>query len=392
MSLVKGESSLYITEEVTRGTYVAPTLDAHAVEPNEDGFEPPQMERDVIERNTLSNSIESVEPRLGNKNVSCAFSLEYKAGATAGAVPRGGSVYKNLLGAVRTVGTTSTSKSSGNTTTFIAIEDADISKYNKGDIILIKKAGDYMPTPIASVVSTPGSAGLNLPFALPSAPGHSQTIEKLTTYYHSSAEVPLSVTSFDGGEIENRGIGMDVASATLEGWSANETPSWNFSLRGLDVEKSVATPSVPADFSSDALVPVMQNAKAYIGGVAIDYVELGLSIENTLVDQPAANRSSGKVGTRKTALNISGSINPYMEDDNVDRWDNFNDGDTTNLFVWGGNPTGTDGEFNQIVAMWLPKVKITNMPAGDQDGVLTDNIEFSAFKTTGNDSIFMGFI
>lgn len=390
-TLVKGESSLYITKEVTRGTHVDPTVDADGVEPNEEGIEF-RMTREVIERNTLTNSIEAVEPRLGTKNVEGSFSMEFKAGATAGAKPRGSHVYENLLGTVKTVATTTTTKASGNTTSFLAVEDADISKFAKGDIVLVKKAGAFECRPVASVVTTTGAAGLNLAIPLSGAPGASVVIERFTTYYHSSAEVPLSATWFPGGEIKEEISGLDIASASLEGWTANETPSWSFSLRGLDIQKSVAAPSVAVDFSSDAQVPVMQSAIAYLGTEAIDYVELGLSVENTLTDLPAANKSTGKLGTRKTALNITGSINPYTSASNVSRWNNFNNGDNTSLFLYAGNPTGVAGEFNQVIAIWLPKVKITNMPMGDQDGVLTDNIEFSAFKTAGGDSMFLGFI
>jgi hypothetical protein len=390
-TLVKGESSLYVTEEVTRGTYVAPSVDANGLEPNEDGIEF-SMTREEIERNTLTSTIEAVEPRLGLKNVSGSFSMEFKAGASAGATPRGGSVYKSLLGGKRNASTTTTTKASGNTTTFLAIEDADISKFAAGDIVLVKKSGAYMVRPIASRVTTPGSAGLNLAFALDSSPGNSVVIEKFTTYYHTSDDQPLSVTWYPGGEIEEQYTGMDCVSATLESWTANQTPSWSFSFTGLDVTKAVDTPSVSVDFSSDADVPVMQGAKAYLGGTAVDYIELGLSIENTRADMPAANQSTGKIGSRKTEFAVTGSINPYMASDSVARWETYNDGDTTSFFAYASNPTGTTGEFNQIVAIWLPNVKITNMPMGDQDGVLTDNIEFKAFRSAGNDSIFLGFI
>lgn len=389
-SLVKGASSLYVTKEVTRGTYVAPTLDEHALEPEEDGlgFE---YNRDPIDRNTLSNSIEAVEPRLGAVNVSGNISMELKAGAAAGAKPRGHVLLENLLGAVRQKTTTTTTKSSGNTPTFLAIQDADIDDFAKGDILLIKKAGHFMVAPVSSVVSTPGSAGVNLGITLDQEPGNSVVIEKFTTFYHANNEVPLSATHYPGGEIEEQVTGLDVASAALEGWVADGVPKMTFSLQGLDKNKSVGQPSVDADFSVDALVPVIQSAKAYLGDAEVDYSEIGLSIETTLVPQPSGARANGKVGTRKTSLNITGSINPYMEDDNVDRWDDFKAGQTKSLFFYAANPT-VAGEFNQVIAFYLPKIKITNMPDGDQEGIITENIEFSAFKTNGGDSIFYGTI
>lgn len=389
-TLVKGQSSLYLTEEVTPGTYVAPSVDSDGIEPNQDGIEF-TMSREEIERNTLTDTIESVAPRLGTKNVTGAFALEYKAGATAGAEPRGGKLFKALLGSKRS-SSAITTKSSGNTASFLAVEDADISSLKKGDIVLVKKPGAFECRPIAAVDETPGAAGILLAFDLGSTPPASVVIEAFTTYLHSSDERSLSATWYPGGEIEEQVSGLNVASASLEGWSANGTPSWSFSLQGLDLQKSVGQPSVAVNFGSDAEVPVMQGALAYLGSEPIDYIELGLSVENTISTLPAANKMTGKLGSRKNRLAVTGSINPYMSATDVSRWDSFNNGDTTSLFAYAYNPTGTAGEFNEVIALWLPNIKITNMPAGDQDGVLTDNIEFRAFRNEGGDSLFLGFI
>jgi hypothetical protein len=156
--------------------------------------------------------------------------------------------------------------------------------------------------------------------------------------------------------------------------------------------RTVATPSLSPDFASDSKVPVLQHACAWLGSTEIDYTEMGLSMENTKADLLSACSPSGKIGTRKTAFSVSGSINPYMSDVSVSRWDSFEAGTITSLFTYAFNPTATTGEFNQVVAIWMPNIKITNMPAGDNDGVLMDAIEFKAFRSAGNDTIFLGFI
>jgi hypothetical protein len=389
-TLVKGQSSLYCVEEVSEGTYVGETLTSQALEPLEDGLEF-QISREEIERNTLTDTIESVEPRLGLKTITGAIPMEFKAGSTAGGSPRGQILYESLLGGKRTA-TTSTTKT-GNTSTVLQIEDADISKYNVGDCVLVKEAGAYEIRPISAKSSGAGTATITFPFALKNgAPADNVVIEAVTTYYHASTSKSFSVSYYEGGEILTKIPGTKAISGTLENWIANETPNINFSVEGIDMTKEVNDPSLTPNFASDAQVPVLQNACAYLGGVEIDYTEFSLSIENTKADLLSACSPSGKIGTRKTAFTVTGSINPYMEDDNVDRWDSFNASESTSLFVFAANPTSTDGEFEQAVAIWMPNIKITNMPSGDQDGVLMDNIEFKAFRSSGGDTIFMSFI
>lgn len=389
-TLVKGQSSLYLVEEVTEGTYVAETLAAQAVEPLQDGLEF-SLSREEIERKTLTDTIEAVEPRLGLKTVTGAIPMEFKAAAVAGEAPRGQILFESLMGGKHTLGTAVTTKT-GNTTTVLQIEDADIASLKVGSCVLVKKAGEFSVRPILSKVSTPGSASITLAIPLPSLPGDNVVIEKVTTYFHDKASKAFSVTHYLGGEIKETIKGAKAITATLEGWSANETPSFNFSVEGIDMERAVGAPSLSPDFSSDAKVPVIMHACAWIGQEEVDYTELTLAIENTKADLLSACSPSGKIGTRKTAFGVTASINPYMSDANVDRWNKFEQNEITSLFTYAFNPTTTDGEFNQIVAIWMPNVKITNMPTADADGVLQDAIELKAFRSQGNDTIFLSFI
>ena len=389
-TLVKGQSSLYLVEEVTEGTFVPESSIAQAIEPNQDGLEF-SLKREEIERKTLTNTIEAVEPRLGLKTVTGSIPMEFKAGATAGASPRGQILYESLMGGKRSVGSISTTKPAGNTVSFLALNDADALKYKIGDCVMLKLAGNFQVRPIESIDLTPGASGLNM--AIPfEAMINGLDLEKLTTYYHDADSKSFSASHYIGGEVLESVSGLKSISASLDNWTANQTPSISFSVEGLNVTRAIGTPTLSPDFSNDSKVPVLQSACAYIGGEEIDYSELGLSIENTKADLPSACSPSGKIGTRKTAFMVSGSINPYMSDANVDRWNKFENGDVTSLFAYAGNPTGVTGEMNQVVAIWLPNVKITNMPSKDQDGVLLDAIEFKAFRNLGNDSLFLSFI
>lgn len=389
-TLVKGQSSLYLVEETVEGTFVGETNVSEAIEPLQDGLEF-QLQREEIERNTLTSTIEAVEPRLGLKTVTGSIPVEFKAAASAGEAPRGQILFESLLGGKRQIASTITTKT-GNTTTVLQIEDADIVHLNVGDCILIKKAGEYSVRPIASKVTTTGSASVTLAIPLPAVPGDNVVIEKATTYFHDKDSKSFSVVHYLGGEIKETIWGAKTISGSLEGWTANETPSFNFAVEGIDIDRVIGAPTLTPDFSNDSKVPVIQGACAWIGQEEVDYTELSLSIENTKADLLSACAPSGKIGTRKTAFGVTASINPYMSDANVDRWNKYEQGMATSLFAYAFNPTTVDGEFNQVVAIWVPNAKITNMPAADADGVLQDAIELKAFRSVGNDTIFLGFI
>ena len=81
---VRKNTVLYVTEEVTQGTAVDPTLGSQAVAPLEDGFEfTPQKE--LVERNNLTSSIGQTLPRTGIKTSTGSMPVEWKAhGKTKG--------------------------------------------------------------------------------------------------------------------------------------------------------------------------------------------------------------------------------------------------------------------------------------------------------------------
>lgn len=387
IGLVKGESSLFIELEATEGTYVPPTGADSAVEVLEDGLEF-TYSRDEIERNTLTSTIESVAPRLGLKQISGTVPTEFKASGTQGEAPREDKLYRSLLGARRQVTTEQTSDNTTHTSTIIYFTDT--SAFNVGDIVLVKEAGAYEVRPI-SEITTNTSITLAIPLEN-GAPSAEVVVAKTTVYYHDEGAPTLSATHYLGGKIEEKIDGLRCVSASLENWSTASVATVNFALEGLNLNKTVSTPSYTPDFSNDALPPVLLNACIWLGGVKLQYNEFSMSIENTKAELLSACSESGKISSRFTNLNVSGSINPYMEDDDIDRFNTFNNNDSVSIFGYAYNPSGVDGEFQDIVSFYLPQCKITEIPTGDQDGILTDSISFKAFRGNGNDTVFLGFI
>jgi hypothetical protein len=389
--VVKGKSSVYLTEEVTEGVYVAPVA-ADAVEVLEDGvgFE---FTRDEIERNLTSATIEIEASRLGLKQVSGSIPVEFKAGAVEGAKPRENVLFKSLLGGNRQITTTSITKT-GNTASILQIEDADISKYKKNDIILIKESGRYEARPILLVDSTIGFAEITLAIPLSAAPSDNVVIGKSAIYHHKDAAPTFSATHYIGGAIKETVTGSRAISASLESWEGGSVSSFNFAIEALDLDQVDETipPLLAASFSGEALPPVLLGACVWINGIKVKYNSLSLNLENTKAEILSACSESGKIGSRFTQFVATGEVAPYMDDDNVDRFSAFNNNDSISVFGYASNPTSVAGEIEQVISFWFPQAKITAMPNGDQDGIMTNNIAFKGFKDAGEDTVFLGFI
>lgn len=392
IGLIKGKSSIALVEEIVEGVYVAPSSAADFIEVLEDGLEFGTT-REVIERNTLSSTVESEAPRLGIKSVTGTIPTEMKAAAIEGDAPPTDLLWKSLLGGSRQNTAAITTRAGVNTSTVILIEDADIADLSVGDVVLVKRASMYEVRPIASKTSGVGTATVTLAIPLMNgAPPSGVVLGKFTTYYPDDNWNTLSSSLYNGGEILDKDSGLRALTGSVENWTTGQVPNLSFGVEGIESDRTVTAALFNPDFSADALPPVLLDACAYLGQIEIDYNEFSLSIENTKADIPTACQPSGKAGTRITQLAISGSINPYMEDDDVVRWDDFELNNSTSLFVFARNPSAVVGQGKEWICVWMPKIKITELGTGDQDGVLTDAISFQAFKNAGNDSIFVGFI
>lgn len=384
--VIKGRSSIFPKEESTEGQYQGPTNALDAVEVLEDfsGFE---FTRETIERSVLSDTVESEAPRAGLPSVSGSLPTEFKASSVEGQAPRADVLYKSLLGGKRQLLAPITS-GTGHTTTQINLAPADAGKIKAGDCVLIKMSGNHKVRPVKSVTGDV----VTLDVALDVAPDDGVEIAPMTTYYFATNDSAFSVSAELGGEILEKAIGCKAESAEISNWTTGQIPQITFALKALELQKEVSTLNITPDFSGEPQPPVALDACAFINGVKVDYNEFSLNIANTLNELMSACAEQGKIATRNTNFMVSGSINPYMSTDNVDWFEKFNASQAVSLFIHIGNPSGVDGETKNVSCIYLPQVVLTSVTNGDQDGVLTDELEFQAFKKNGNDTIFMSFI
>ncbi len=388
--IVKNEGSLAIMEEVTEGTYVPEAASADYIETLADGLEFVPG-RELLERAIRTGTTEKVASRVGSKTSTGAIPVELKAGSSEGDAPETDKLYSAAFGGKRQLASVVTSKT-GHTTTVVEIEDADIASFKVGDSVLIKEAGAYHTSPITAVDSTGGAANITLLVAGGSAFSDNVEIGKFTTYFvDSAAAKTLSVTNYDGGKIREKIVGLRPAGLEFANITTGQLPQASFSLEGFGLDKEVGTPLYTAAYDS-SLPPVILQACIYMDGVAIELNEFTLSLANTLAFKTTTCSENGRTASRITLNEVTGSINPYSDDDNVDKFDIYNENTKFSLFMRAYNPTAVAGEYGEVFSLYLPNCRITEFASADQDGLGTDAISFGAYKTLGNDTAFLTFI
>jgi len=391
--LVADEGSVYVEKEVTEGEYVAETEGASALEVLSDGLEfTPSKE--LLERNNRTATVEKVPARVGQKSMAGSIPIEYRAGSAEGDAPEANDLYEAMLGGKRVI--TSTISDTGHTVSRIQLADGDGAKYKIHDIVKIKEfaesgAEDHV-SPITGKSETPGDNYIDLLVPMGAAPSDNVEVAPVTMYFHQSGAPTVSVTNYLGGQIREKAIGMRVTSAEISNFSTGQLPQVTFAMEGLNYEREVGTPLFASEFDS-SLPPVVLCSKIYQDDVELVLNNFGMTMTNTLGFLTSTASCQGKISSRITELVTTFSANPYMEDDDVEQFEKFDKNTAFSIFGSSHNPGATSkDEHLEIVAFYMPNCRSTEITTGDEDGILTDAISGQAYKSNGNDSVFLAFI
>jgi hypothetical protein len=383
---IKNNVKVGVEIESTEGTYVAPQATTSYVSPLADGVEI-SMGKETLERNNLNSSIGKNTPRTGMRSVSGSLAVEAKAHGTAGSEPEYGPLLKAALGAVRQNTAVVTTKSSGNTATVLQIEDADIGNFAVGDIVMVKQSGAYHVSPITAVDTTGSAANVTMLVAHPSGDcTDSVTVEKFSTYYTANSGHPtLSISKYIEDARLEQATGCRVTSLALNNFSTGQLADFSFSFEGLDFSSSLTAPPYTPSYNS-ALPPVVLSAYVYVDGTAVAVNDISWSLENSVAFKTSTQSSSGRVSSRISERKVSGSFNPYKQDDSIANYTKFINNTEFSMFGYMAVPTSTAGEFEDVVAFYMPKCVITELSEGDKDGMLQENISFTAGRGTDGSS------
>lgn len=384
---VKKNTTWAVMPEVTEGTYVPPALASDYVQTLIDGSEM-NPTKELLSRSVSNGSLGESTPRTGIKSVGGSLVCEARADATPGAKPE----YHNLmLSALGTTKSTTQSTSSdaddvgGNpySDKVIRLADADASKYEVGDIVMTKRAGAYHASPITSVNNVIGEVEIVLLIADPAGPYvDGIVIEAMTLYKPADqAHPPLSISKWIEGAVLEQATGCKVTSVSLENFSTGQLPTFNFAFEGLSFDRTIsARPHVP-NFDS-GLPPIVLNARLYQGGSneCVPVNNVSFTIENTLGFATSICSTNGRISSRITERKITGSFNPPKLDDDVSDYDKFDSNSEYSLFGYAQVPKTVAGEFGNVVAFYMPQCLTTEIGEGDEDGLLTNELTFSATR------------
>lgn len=367
--------TIAVTVEDTAGSYKAPTAGSDYLRIQRDGAELTKS-KNLIERDIYTGTLGKVSPRVGQTEAGGSLKVELTAADTEGAAPEYARLLKSALGSQRSAaaGTTQT----GSTASVIKVVDASI--YAVGDTVVI---GKTHVSPITAVDTGDDEITLLVPMSAPPADG--TEIKALTTFtVAESGHDSLSVTRYLEGDIRQYIYGTLVSGFSLEGFSVGSMPSLNFSLSAMNYDSSVHTQAHTPSLSSQ-LPPIILGATARMDGTIVHCQEISLSCENEITPKTSVNHENGILSNSVTARSFSGSFAPYMADDSVANYTKFKNNTPFSLFISAYLPGENAGEKKAVCSFYLPNCVATSIADADQDGLMVEQIEFSANRGAAGD-------
>ena len=336
MAIAVKDNTVYAVEiESTEGTYVAPTADTSYVQTLSDGAELTPA-KETLERSILNGSIGKTKTLTGTRSVSGAMPVEMRANSTEGDAPEYDALLRAALGSRRQASaTTIDANDSGgtHTTTRAYLADADASKYNVGDLITIKKAGAYHTSPVVAKSDVAGDVYVDILTAASSTIADGDVIAAVSTYVTADSGHPtLSISKYIETSRLERATGVRATSLALENFTTGQLANFNFGLEGLDWDHSLtARPHTP-NFD-DAQPPIILQACLFQDGVQLDVNEISFSLENTLGFVTSTCSANGRISSRATERVVTGTLNPYKQDDDVSQMTKFKNNEDFSLFA-----------------------------------------------------------
>ena len=387
MAIAVKDNTAYAVEiESQEGTYVAPQSASSYILALEDGaeFSP---EKELLERAVFNGSLGKTTPRTGMRQVSGAIPVEMRASSVEGSAPEYDALMRSALGLRRQASATTADNSDtgtapeAHTVSRIYLADSDAGKYAVGDIVTIKRSNNYHTSPVSAVSDDAGDVHIDLLVSADVPFSNGDEVAAVTTYVTANSGHPsLSVSKYMEGARLEQASGCKVTTMELNGFETGQLASFNFGFEGLDWDTSL-TPQPHVPTYDTALPPIILSACVYQDGQKIDVNALSISLDNELGFATSTCAPNGRFSARPTSRTITGTINPYKNDDDVDQMLKFKNNTEFSLFATAFVPSATeDGEYGQVVSIYMPNCIITEASEEDADGLLQEALSFQATR------------
>lgn len=392
---VRDNTVMAVEVEVTENVYVAPQSASSYVQTLSEGAELTPA-KELLERNIFNGSIGKTTPRTGIRTVTGAMPVEMRSASTEGGAPEYDKLLRSAMGSRHQVTATladDTDSATPHTVSRIYLLDVDGDKYSVGDSVTVKVAGSYHTSPIVAVSDAAGDSYIDLLVPAAAAFSNGDEIAAVSTYVTANSGHPtLSISKYLEAAILEQATGCRVSSLSLENFTTGQLASFNFAFEGMDFDRSItAQPHTPSYSSAEP--PIILQACIYQNDEQLTVNEMSFSLENTLGFATSTCSENGRVSGRVTERVVTGSLNPYKEDDNIDQFLKFRTNEEFSLFGSAFIPSSVAGEYGQVVSFYLPSCIITELGEADQDGLLQETISFSSGRgPSGNqEELYLSF-
>lgn len=377
-----------VVEEVTEGTYVAPTAN-DVIQLADIPTVSPELER--IARNLISNSIGRMKSLNGAEGGSIEMTVELRgAGDTAGVpdAPEIDLLLKSALGSRTTSADTETTDV-GSTDTLIELTGGGAS-FSRGDPVLIDGEMRF--------VSSVSSDQLTLNRALDKgAPSSGVTVVRGYGYKPViSGHTPLSITAYfhDGtNSWTQRMKGCRCSQVAFADFTAGQIPKITFTFQCLSHEVVIGSP-LASPVYEDQDPPIAKAGLVYKDTTEFHVNNIGLSIAQQVTPEKSINSASGINRLFITSREISGSFDPYIDPASKQIYDDWKN--NTDMEIQAGlSIPDSSGDFQvgTSVGFWLPQVNYTGLAYADQDGSMKHELPYEAHDTAdGSDDIYLAVI
>jgi hypothetical protein len=180
---------------------------------------------------------------------------------------------------------------------------------------------------------------------------------------------------------------------SLANFATGKVPSFTFGFQGLNFDTSLTAPSYTPSYDT-ALPPLVLEAGAYMDGTAITLNEIAFTLENSLGFATSVASTNGKTASRVTKRKITGTINPYQDTTSIANYTKFINNTQFSLFAYAKVDSATAGEFQNVIAFYMPNCIITELGESDADGLLQDAISFQASRGSAGttNELYVGII
>jgi len=385
----KRETVYAVEVEAVEGTYVPPQADTSYVKTLTDGSEL-NPAKELVERDILTGSIGKVTPRTGTKSANGTLAVELCSGLEEnGFIPEYDALLRSALGSrfsTPEVIIDSADSGQAHTATRIYLSDASANIYQIGASITIQTPSQYHTSAITAVNNVAGDVYVDLLVPAPIIPSDGEVIGATVTYVTSeNGHENLSVTKYINGTRQEYITGAKVNSMSLDNFSTGQIASLNFGLDAIDYKCSVNNNPFDPQYQ-DCLPPIMLDACVFVDGEEVAVNDFSFSVENTTSFTTATCSPTGRLNSRITERSVSGSFNPYKEDDNCGLFEFFDCTIEFSIFATAHNTDcqGNRGEYTGVVSFYMPKAIVTELTEADLDGNLQEDVSFMAGR--GDDS------